>query len=285
MQWCALCLALGVLAAAGASDSADKLLKQARTALDNGKAEEALGLASKAVELDPKKAAGFLLRGVAHERLGKNTDAVADYSKAIEIDPKAADAYQGRGSAHFKLGKIAASITDFDKYLELRPERKAGHWQRGISYYYAGRYEDGQKQFEGYQTVDSNDVENVVWRYLCMARRLGPDKARADLLKVGEDKRVPMKEIYGLFAGKVKPADVLGAARAGQPPPARLNEQLFYANLYVGLYLDAQGNKREALKYLDKAAEERSVRHYMWDVARVHRDLLRRELDQTKGPP
>ena len=189
---------------------------------------------------------------------------------------KDADYYHQRGVANFKLGKFNESIADFDKQIELRPKDKISHWQRGISYYYAGRYDDGRQQFEGYQSFDSNDVENAVWRYLCMARKDGVAKARADLLKIGDDRRVPMKQIYDLFAGRMKPADVLAAAQAGNPSKNELNSRLFYAHQYLGLYYETEGNKKLALEHMAKATEDYRIGHYMWDVARVHRDLLLR---------
>jgi lipoprotein NlpI len=198
--------------------------------------------------------------------------------KAVKLDPRAASAYQMRGIVHFKLGHIAPSIADFDKAIELEPKRKAGHWQRGISYYYAGRFEDGRRQFEGYQTVDANDVENAVWRYLCMARKEKVARARADMLKIGKDARVPMREIYELFLGRLKPADVLAAAKAGNAAKDKLDAQLFYAHLYIGLYFETEGNKKKALEHIAIAADDYPIGDYMWDVARVHRELLRKEL-------
>jgi lipoprotein NlpI len=198
--------------------------------------------------------------------------------KAVKLDPRSAGAYQMRGVIHFKLGHITRSIADFDKVIELDPKARAGHWQRGISYYYAGRFDEGKRQFEGYQTVDANDVENAVWRYLCMARKDGVAKARAAMLKIGKDKRVPMKEVYELFLGRVKPADVLAAAKAGEPAAQDLNKQLFYAHLYIGLYFETEGNKKKALEHITIAADDHRNDDYMWDVARVHRDMRRKEL-------
>jgi lipoprotein NlpI len=195
--------------------------------------------------------------------LGQHAKAIADFDKTIELDTKAADAYNHRGSEHFKLGHIAESIKDFDKYLELEPKAVPGHWQRGISYYYAGRYRDGQRQFEAYENVDQNDVENVVWRYLCMARADGVEKARKAMLKVGPDKRIPMMQIYELFCGRAEPAEVLRAARAGKPSAAELNQRLFYAHLYLGLYYEAAGDKKQTLEHLAKAAEDHKVNGYM----------------------
>ena len=80
----------------------------------------------------------------------------------------------------------------------------------------AGQYAAGRKQFEGYQTVDSNDVENAVWRFLCMAHSDGVAAARDDLLKIKHDRRVPMMEIYAMFAGRTTPDQVLVTTGAQQ---------------------------------------------------------------------
>ena len=101
-------------------------------------------------------------------------------------------------------GQIKRSIDDFDRFVELKPQQEPHHWKRGISYYYAGRYDDGRRQFEGYQTVDDNDVENAVWRYLCMARSLGVQAARDAILKIKHDRRVPMMEVYALYSGNAQ---------------------------------------------------------------------------------
>ncbi|MCI0380766.1 MAG: tetratricopeptide repeat protein [Gemmataceae bacterium] len=236
---------------------------------------ETLDMLNRAIEAAPKNAGLLLQRGVLLGSLGKYLDAVADFSKALQLDSKLADAYHERGCAYFKLGKFKESVRDFDRYIELKPQRKASHWQRGISYYYAGQYEDGRRQFEGYQDFDSNDVENAVWRFMCMARRDNMDKARKEILKIGADKRVPMRQVYELFAGRLKPADVLAAAVAGNPKPETRSRQLFYAHLYVGIYFDLEGNKAKALEHLSTAADDHRIDHYMWDVARIHRDLLK----------
>ncbi|MCI0642275.1 MAG: tetratricopeptide repeat protein [Gemmataceae bacterium] len=230
---------------------------------------------NRAVEASPKNAELLLQRGVLLDGLGKHKEAVDDFTKALQLDPKQANAYHERGCAYFKLGNFKESVRDFDKYIEQKPLRKASHWQRGISYYYAGQFEDGRRQFEGYQDFDSNDVENAVWRFMCMARHDGMDKARKEILKIGDDRRVPMRQVYELFAGLLKPADVLAAAVAGNPKPELRSRQLFYAHLYVGIYFDLEGNKANALEHLNKAADEHRIDHYMWDVARVHRDLLK----------
>ena len=215
-----------------------------------------------------------LFRANLHAALDQRESAIADYDEVIRLDPKRAEVYDQRGSQHFMLGHIAESIADFDKYISLVPDQEPHHWKRGISYYYAARYDEGRKQFEGYQTVDDNDVENAVWRYLCMARTVGTEKARESLLPIKADRRVPMMEVYALFAGRAKPADVLAAARAGNPRQDALEMRLFYADLYLGLYAEAAGDARGALEHMDEAAKRSKKADYMGAVSRVHADLL-----------
>jgi lipoprotein NlpI len=204
-------------------------------------------------------------------KAGKTDDAIKLATQAL------ANMHQARGFAHFKAGRIKESIADFDKYIELEPKAKISHWQRGISYYYAGQYDNGTKQFEGYQDFDSNDVENAVWRFMCMTRKVGIEKARKDMLKIGDDRRVPMRQIYDLYKGDLKIDDVFAACKAGEPSREQLSHRLFYAHLYVGIYEELLGNKQKAYEHLNKATEDHRIGHYMWDVARVHRDLLKKK--------
>ena len=240
--------------------------------------DEALQRLNKEIAMDPKNVAALSERAGVYEQLEKYSEAIADWTRVIELDKRSAPAYQQRGLVQFKAGKIKESIADFDQYIERVPKAKISHWQRGISYYYAGQYDNGRKQFEGYQDFDDSDVENAVWRFMCMVRVDGLAKARKAILKIGDDKRVPMRQVYDLYKGDLKPEDVLERANAGKATPAQRNSQLFYAHLYVGIYYDLLGDKKKAFEHCHKAAEEHRIGHYMWDVARIHRDILAKEL-------
>ena len=167
----------------------------------------------------------------------------------------------------FKLARIKESLADFDHAIALEPKVAPYLWQRGIALYYAGRYDDGRKQFDLHQTVNGNDVENAAWRYLCMARAQGADAARAALMPIAQDPRVPMMQIYALYKGSASEKDVLAAAKGSA-------DGVFYANLYLGLYYEAAGDAKSARKHI-KLAVDQNANHYMGDVARVHLKLMR----------
>ncbi len=234
----------------------------------------AVAAAAEAIRTAPDQAAGWIRRAQLYGAHGDHAKAVSDYSQVIKLEPKNADAWQRRGEAYFKSGKIAESISNFDRFLSLRPDQKPYHWQRGISLYYAGRFADGKQQFALHQTVNSNDVENAVWHFLCTARSDGLETAKKSLIPIEGDARVPMAQVHQLFAGKCTPQDVLAAAGAA-PAQTPSGEPIFYAHLYLGIYYEALGDDKKAREYILKAAERSKANGYMGDVARVHAGILR----------
>lgn len=176
-----------------------------------------------------------------------------------------------RAVAHFDVGRIAESAADFDRLAQADPAAMPYLWQRGIVLYYAGRFADCRQQFERHRTVNPDDVENAAWHFLCVARAESALRARAALLPVGPDSRVPMRQVYEMFRGAATPEEVLRAA--GAQPAAQ-----FYAQLYLGLYFEATGDARRALEHIKAAAADRfaSAGGYMHMVARVHLGLLQR---------
>ena len=170
-----------------------------------------------------------------------------------------------RAVAEFEAGRFTESASLFDRLADADPDRAPYLWQRGIALYYAGRYGDCRRQFESHRSVNPDDVENAAWHYLCVARAESSAAARAALLPVGPDSRLPMREIYEMFRGTRTTEQVLAAA--GSQPAAQ-----FYGHLYVGLFLEASGMRERSLERIKVAAEDRFQRAggYMYMVARVH---------------
>lgn len=219
----------------------------------------------------------LLQKTAAAESQGDSAQAAELATRVIKQDPSSVYAYYLRGRAHFRLGQIPESIADFDKCLELAPEHRSQLWERGISLYYGAQFDRAAKQFVFCHMYQENDVENSIWRYLSMARTVGVQKAREEMLPVFKDSRVPMMEIYNLYRGKLKPKDVLKAAQAGAPTREVLKGRLFHAHLYLGLYYDAAGQKELAREHMSRAAGEYKMPNYVGDVARRHARLLQEE--------
>lgn len=170
-----------------------------------------------------------------------------------------------RASDDFRAGRVTDALRGFDRVAALSPADAPYLWQRGIAQYYAGQFRECRDMFVSHRTVNPDDVENAVWHFLCVARAESPDAARKQMLPVGPDARVPMREVYQMFQGRMSEAQVMRAA--GNDPTAQ-----FFARLYVGLYLEATGQAARGRAQIEIAAEDRFARvgGYMHDVARVH---------------
>ena len=178
-----------------------------------------------------------------------------------------------RGDIHLKAGRFDLAIVDFDVYIAANPSVEPQHWRRGIAYYYAGRYQDGIRQFESHRTVNSDDVENAVWHFLCKAKLAGVVAAKKALLPVGPDGRIPMMTVYEMFAGRATPTDVAREAKSASGT-RRSASALFYCHLYLGLYYEATGVSAKALHHLELSAKTHTTLSYMGDLARMHVEML-----------
>lgn len=174
-------------------------------------------------------------------------------------------AIMNRASDDFRAGRVTEALRGFDRVATLSPADAPYLWQRGIAQYYAGQFRECRDMFISHRTVNPDDVENAVWHFLCVARAETPEAAKKQMLPVGPDARVPMREVYQMFQGRMTEAQVMKAA--GTDPTAQ-----FFARLYVGLFLEATGNAERGRAQIEIAAEERFARYggYMHDVARVH---------------
>ena len=186
----------------------------------------------------------------------------------LSFDQQDLRAVLSRAVDDFRAGRVEQSLAGFDRVASMSPADAPYLWQRGIAQYYAGRFRECRDMFISHRTVNPDDVENAAWHFLCFARAESPDAARKQILPVGPDARVPMREVYQLFQGRMTQAQVMKAAGSD------LTAQ-FFARLYIGLYLEATGNAAAGRAQIEIAAEDRfaAVGGYMHDVARVHVNL------------
>lgn len=251
-------------------------MKRAQVMLARGDVTAALEAASEAVAAAPEDLDVRLARAHMFDSVRQHKRAAEDFTVAIGLRPNDAGGYYWRGRTRFKQGDIDGSLEDFDRAVQREPELGVRLWERGISYYYAGKYDLGAHQFEAYQTYDAADVENVVWRFLCQAKIDGTARAREAMLTLAHpDGRVPLMKVDALFRGRAEPAQVLTRARDGAPSEEQLKRRLFYGHLYLALYHAAHGHHEQEAVHI-REAEARMLPDYMWDVAHVHAQRLRR---------
>lgn len=263
--------------------AAERLHQRAISSYTAGNIDDAKSLLADALKEDDEYVPAYLARGYIHQYERNYQAAVDDFTKVIELDTSRHEAWFRRGIEYFNLGEFEKSAADFEKYTVFRPEQKPYLWQLGITYYYTGQYQEGRDLFESHQAVNSHDVENAVWHFLCVAKLEGFEAARRAMINLDGDTRVPMMQVYALFKGNGTEEDVLKAAHAGTAVGGGLIRQSFYAHLYLGLFYESKGDEDKSFEYMRKAAQHYKSNSYMGEVARVHRDWLKKKRQTKSG--
>ena len=195
----------------------------------------------------------------------------------LKEDPKNVSLYSARGDARLFLGEFAGAVSDYEKMIALDPKLDVSHWRLGIAYYYVKKYDKAAHQFEIYHGYDNVDRENGIWRFMSQTRASGPKKARQGLLKYEKTDRPPYPWLYSLYAGKMKPEQVLAEIKKAGFDPRYEVRVRFHADLYLGIHYELAGNREKAIEHLRQATANafgRATGTYMWQVARVHYNLL-----------
>jgi len=200
--------------------------------------------------------------------------AVEILDKLIAAEPDVPIYHYYRGCEQFRMGRYQQSLADFDAFLKLEPNRKTSLWERGITCYFCEEYEQGAKQFEIYQQYYDQDVENSVWRYMCMAKSDGIEKAKAELISIERDRRHGLMDVFRLFQGEVTVQQLATKVDNSDLKGTDLAAYQFYSWLYLGLYLQVHDQPNESNVYLKKASDpellqrgSRLISRYMFDVA------------------
>lgn len=250
-----------------------------RDHLEAGRFKEALATVQPLLAADPEDSTLRLLRGLTQEKLRDWPAALVDYDALVAQNPDAPDMRQQRGMTRFRAGDLAGSLQDFDEAIRLDPGLEKKHWQRGLTYYLIGDYKQGAKQFSLYQTYYGADVENIAWHMACVARETNWSAAQSEILTLeGDDQRIPLMTVDRLFRGRATPEQVTKDAEAvpADTPEGTLSR--FYAELYLALYFDARQELQPRDQHLDRAVALRQD-HYMWDVANVWHNHVRKKQD------
>lgn len=214
---------------------------------------------------------------------GDYDSAISGLQELVRAQPELLDYHLQLGDASFMSGRPQKAVASYDQAIEREPELKPRCWQRGLALYYAGQFQLGREQFESHQTWNRNDVENAVWHALCVAQIDGLEKAREQMIPITGDSRVPMSEIYQLFAGTGSIDNVLAAAAGTESIPQQTRRfQMYYAHFYIGLYHEMLGQPEQAIAAMKKAAEDNPIEkgRVMGAVADVH--LLLRDAENRK---
>ena len=145
---CALALAVGLLAAAGARPAA---ADAARDCNEGHPAAAVMGcsilIESGALQHEAMVVA-LMNRAIAHAQLGHRDDAKADLDKAIDLAPDDALLHYNRGNILFDAGSFEAAIADFDAAIAVESSFALAYFNRGLAFKFLGRVEESMRDLK-----------------------------------------------------------------------------------------------------------------------------------------
>jgi tetratricopeptide (TPR) repeat protein len=101
--------------------SATSYCQRARGLADTGNFRPALADLARAIELDPRHAEAYWIRGAIYQQQRRYPRAVADFTRALEIKPDLAAAYYWRGRTYKLMGNHEQALADLAQAHALDP--------------------------------------------------------------------------------------------------------------------------------------------------------------------
>ena len=129
-----------------ASD-ADALYRLALAACEQGRIEDGIDLARRAIAADDTQARSHKLLGMALSRVGRNDEALAGFERAIALGSAAADVFGARGDALAALGRREEALASYDRAVAIGAGAVDDWCNRGALLHDLGRHEDAAESF------------------------------------------------------------------------------------------------------------------------------------------
>ena len=210
-----------------------------------------------------------LLRGLVRQESKDLPGALSDLTRVLDLEPLLLELLHTRAELQFRLERFPQAIEDYGASIRgRRPHDEASCWERGLAYYYAGEFERGEEQFARYNDVGPRDIENGLWRFLCIAERRGLEHAVESMLSYPDRVRPPFPELLDLYLGRGSIEAVLAAAVADRPTRQERNQRIFYAHYYIGKYLEITGKPVPAAEQVAEALKY-PIAHFMYACAEI----------------
>ena len=141
---------------------------------------------STAVRLNPVFTSGFHYRAITESRTGQYDEALRDLERAIELRPGSSGLYFTRGVTYFLSRQFERAVSDFDKYIRKEPKDPSSYLNRGASYLFLGDTTKALADYNHAIKLDRFEPEGYIRRGGLKAARKQYAEALEDLNKAVE---------------------------------------------------------------------------------------------------
>ncbi len=178
-----------------------------------------------------------------------------EFRRALELRPSYADAYFSYSRFLASRHRLDEAIAQLDRSAELDPLSPSLLANRALLDYFAGRYDVADRRLREIMQSDSTDV-TVKWSLALVDEQRGRlDEAIAILepiSAVSNNRKASLGHVYALAGKTAKARAVLSALHAAA-------DHSYVPSYWFALVHAGLGERDQALRYLERAYEERST--------------------------
>jgi hypothetical protein len=120
----------------------------AAIAAQQGRHEDCVRLATRALQSNPRNADVLSNRGAALRALSRYDEALADYDRALALAPRSAATLNNRGVTLAALGRHREAVDCYDAALAVEPQYARARYNRGLSRLMLGDFQRGWLDYE-----------------------------------------------------------------------------------------------------------------------------------------
>ena len=211
---------------------------------------EARSVALRSIELDPKTAEAYLVKGVCDQIERKWTEAEASLKKAIELD-------EGLDRAHLEYGllldiqrRFAEGEVHLKKALELEPFAPYYNVLLCQHYYYDKKWSEALRHCELSQTIEPDYFLAKKWIYWVNVKQGRWDRVR----EITFGKISDAEALRNPLSRPLVIGDPRGFWQANLEDRLR-DQNKRYSPVAIANYYAMLGDKEKTLEFLEKAVE------------------------------
>ena len=107
----------------------------------------ALRSSTRAIQINPRFAAAYSLRGSVRYLTQDYSGAISDFSQAVQLDNNLASAYLGRGLSQSAMSNPDGALSDYTKAIQLSPD-SLSYYNRGVVQLNQGNRQAAQEDLQ-----------------------------------------------------------------------------------------------------------------------------------------